>query len=181
MKIYQYICILALVPLTGCSWIFPPTPKEPVLKPGESIVIRTPSGKMISTYVTPWKRQYSWEGLSKTISLDPRLERWNGAIGLYSAGFGGSAFCKLPDGVSRICADEAEMHFNSMNEFIKWRDEYRKSLVYNNSGYAAKWSKSLSREQLNVDVYRILINGKTPTSLPGANDPDVRIIRASMQ
>ena len=151
----------------------PNWPKETVLQPGQSLSVTNKSGTMLIKFVSSLKRRYSWNGVNRTINLIPRKERWYGALGIYSPEPLLFSFWK-GDGVSRILAQEAELDFKSETDFLKWRNEewnrQRINVIYNDSGIAAGWCKSPSRSQLNVDVWKILINGKVPRHLSGANN-----------
>ncbi|MDD5200724.1 MAG: hypothetical protein PHC88_13085 [Terrimicrobiaceae bacterium] len=168
LAIFVAICSLA-----GCCF-FVSSPKETVLNPGESISVTNGNGTIVCSYVAPLKRRYDWDNTSRLISLEARDIRWYGALGIYSAGVWFSAFPKVGK-VTRIVAQESALHFDSVNEFLKWQKGSWIDLVYNNEGYAGGWCISPGREQLNVDIWRIFINGKAPKGLPGANNSAVRV------
>lgn len=155
-------------------------PKETVLTPGESLSVTNKSGTMVITYISVFKRRYSWADFSQTVTLDKRTYRWYGALGIYSAG-GWPTFLWKKDGVSRVVAQEAQLNFNSVEDFLKWYNQEwnRDVIVYNDSGIAAGWGISKGREQLTVDVWKILIAGKVPKYLPGAKNSAIKLIKSN--
>jgi hypothetical protein len=64
-----------------------------------------------------------------------------------------------------------------MEEFLHWKERSWVELVFNEEGYGGGWATTSSREQLNVNVWRILIGGKPPTGLVGANNKAIQIHR----
>jgi len=157
-------------------------PKETVLAPGQSLSVTNRSGTMVIAFVSSLKRRYSWNGVERTVNFIPRKERWYGALGIYSPEPLLFSFWKA-DGVSRILAQEAELNFKSEGDFLKWHNgewnRDRINVIYNDSGIAAGWGKSPSREQLNVDVWQILLNGKIPKHLSGANNSAIKLTTES--
>lgn len=156
-------------------------PQEAVLSPGTEVIFTNRCGTMRIAYVSPLKRRYSWSGGSKVVGLVARKERWDNALGLYSAGGLFSSFGPRA-GVSRIVAGEAVRDFASVEEFLKWHggrwNKEVENIVYNNSGLAAGWCVSPSRGQLNVDLWQILIAGRKPHHLPRAqNSAVIRMAR----
>lgn len=158
-------------------------PAETVLSHGQSIMLSTSEGVITCDYISLLRRKYTWNGYSRAISLTPRDIRWYGALGIYSDGFilSSSSFPFQKAGqVSRIVAQESELNFNSLEDFVKWRDNSWLDLAFNSDGYGGGWKISPSREQLNVDIWRIYIGGKPPKNLPGANDKSV-ILRTTIK
>ena len=174
-------CIL-FVGATVCSVYSSQTewPKETVLTPGSKISLINNNGTMTITYLSPVKRRYSWNGGTKVLTMLSRKEKWYGSLGIYSQE--AWPFCFLGGNRdSRILAEEATLNFISVQEFLAWHNgewnRDRINIVYNNSGLAGGWCISPSRNQINVDIWQILINGKIPKHLPGANDSAIKLIR----
>ncbi|MEO6848461.1 MAG: hypothetical protein ABI254_14500 [Chthoniobacterales bacterium] len=175
MKTLSTVSIVIALSLVGCApelWNHD-APKEIVLKPGESVSATNKHGTMTVTNISTLRRKYAWDHTVKTISLIPRDKRWYGSLGMYSPGdqyFG--------IGGIRIVAEEGEQHFKSVDDFLKWRSEgWQISMVYNNSGLGMVWSTTPSRNQVNVDVWQILIAGKIPKHLPGAQNSAIKLVR----
>jgi len=173
MKVTLFCIVIVL--LTGCCYSTR-APQGAVLNPGESIVIASAAGTITCSYVAPLQRKYLWSNVSRIISLNARDIKWYGALGIYSSGTSSSSFLKAGD-VTRIVAQESMLNFDSLSDFLKWEKESWVELVYNDEGYAGGWSISPNREQLNVDIWRIFINGKAPRHLPGAKNSEIRVSR----
>jgi len=177
----RYTAILSSLPpfiasvlLSGCAFLL--VPRETVLGPGESISITTSQGTIVCDYVDSFRRRYSWNGHSRVIWLSPRDVRWHGALGLYSDGFILSTFPKAGQ-VSRIVAQESQLSFRSMEEFLQWKKRSWIELVFNDDGYGGGWNIALSREQLNVNVWRVLIGGQPPKDLVGTSNGAVEMYK----
>lgn len=152
---------------------------ELVMTQGMKIVATNKSGTIEVEAGRDSRRKYTWEGATREVLLVVRKARWYGSLGLYSPGSGISGTFPPHNGISRAVVEEGQQHFNSMEEALKWlnRPWYKDVLnwVYNNRGLVVGWSKAPSRNQLNVEVWQIYINGKRPTRLPGANDAAIQV------
>jgi hypothetical protein len=70
---------------------------------------------------------------------------------------------------------EGQIHFDDLrfaHEWIRRRPSSYKT-VWTNDGLLVSWDMVPGREQLNVDVWLMCINGKRPTKLDGATDSAV--------
>ncbi len=118
------------------------------------------------------KRSYTWEGETRSVEMWPRRERWYGSLGLYFPGPGNH--WKPHNGIARGVVEEGQQHFKTVDEALKWIAEQKWwPLVYRSDGLLVGWGKNLSRQQLNVDVWQIVIDGKKPTKLPGSHDDKI--------
>jgi hypothetical protein len=108
--------------------------------------------------------------------MDPRGERWYGSLGLYYPGPGDH--WKEHNGITRGVVEEGQQHFKSIKEAMAWIEKRKyMPFVYRNDGLMVGWSKTPERRQLTVEVWQILINGKKPMALPGAQDSAIEIGR----
>ncbi|MBA3480990.1 MAG: hypothetical protein H0T51_04150 [Pirellulales bacterium] len=115
------------------------------------------------------RRDYSWDGATRSVEMWPREKRWYGSLGLYYPGPGNH--WRNHKGISRGVVQEGQQHFVTIAKATTWLKEQKwQPLVWNNSGLVVGWSKTPERQQLNVDVWQLYIDGKKPTKLPGAND-----------
>ena len=147
---------------------------EAVMSPGEKIVATNANGTMAIRALTERKRQYEWNGQSKAIELIPRKERWNGVLGLYNPA--SEIFPMTLLNRTRIVAQEAELHFMTQEEALAWLKLQRPmQWVYTAEGLVVGWFETPSRNQVNVDVLQIYINGEKPTQLPGSANNAVRV------
>lgn len=124
------------------------------------------------------KRSYTWEGATRSVIMNHRLgKRWYGSKGLYYPGPGNH--WEDHNGIRRGVLEEGQQHFKSVQEFMAWlKERSYMPFVYTNGGLLVGWRKSLERNQLSVEVWQIMIQGKKPKSLPGATDDKVKIIRS---
>jgi hypothetical protein len=97
--------------------------------------------------------------------------RWDGSLGLIYPGMGSHWF-PTRDGISRGVLEEGQQHFQNIEEAMNWLNKQKDifPLVYSDDGLVVSYAKFLPREQLNVDVWQILINGKKPEHLIGNNN-----------
>ena len=60
---------------------------------------------------------------------------------------------------------------------MKWIEGMRdkQPCIYRDDGLLVGWSKNLGRNQLNVQVWQVLIDGKKPKQLPGANNDKIGV------
>ncbi|HEX3550099.1 MAG TPA: hypothetical protein VHT53_06970 [Candidatus Elarobacter sp.] len=58
---------------------------ELVLRPGDTLVARTPRGTLRVEALSEAQRRYTWPGGTRTLTLDGRTEPWYGAQGAYLA------------------------------------------------------------------------------------------------
>ena len=147
---------------------------EFALLPGQTVTATTPAGT-IQVRADDWlKRSYTWEGATRSVIMWPRAERWYGSLGIYYPGPG--RHWAEHNGITRGVVEEGQQHFDSVEAAVDWiRKRQWMPHAYRNDGLVVGWTKIPAREQLNVDVWQIMINGKKPTSLPGASDAAVQV------
>jgi hypothetical protein len=78
----------------------------------------------------------------------------------------------LMETASLAFIEEGQQHFATVEAALSWIQKQSQStpMVYRSDGLAVGWSKNLSRDQLNVEVWQITIGGGVPTHLPGCTD-----------
>jgi hypothetical protein len=147
---------------------------ELVLAPHAVVTATTEFGTMKIEAVDVLTRKYTWEGASRSARLWPRQERWYGSLGAYFPGPGDH--WKIHNGITRGCLEEGQQKFSSEAEALTWlRTGYNQLGVYRDDGLVVVWSKNLDRRQLNVNVWQVLINGKTPQHLPGSHNDKIKL------
>ena len=147
---------------------------EFAMRPGETITATTPNGT-IQIRAKDWLgRAYTWDGATRSVVMWPRDERWYGSLGVYYPGPG--RHWKEHRGITRGVVQEGQHHFDSVEAAMEWIGKQTwMPAVYRNDGLMVAWGKVLDREQLNVDVWQIMVNGAKPTTLPGATDSAIRV------
>ncbi len=172
----KFVVVGALfVVATGCFTNGPaadrPIPKanEVVMAPGSRITATTPVGKIVVTAGRGLRRDFLWDGVTRSVEMWPRNKRWNGSLGLYFPGPGNH--WAEHKGISRGVVEEGQQHFKTTAEATAWLNERKwQPHVWTSNGLVVGWSKTPERQQLNVDVWQIYVDGKKPGKFPGAND-----------
>ena len=167
----------------GCSRS--PAPHETVLVPGMTILASNKAGSVRISYVDALTRKYQWEGGSRTIRLIPREERFNyeGQIGDGILGLYDPADTWLFSFRPRLVVQEAERHFASEQEVRKFLIVSRDVMdwVYTDDGLVVGFSRTTERgNQMNVDVWQLMINDAKPEKLDGARPESIKIARDQM-
>ncbi|MFK5892749.1 MAG: hypothetical protein QM504_05980 [Pseudomonadota bacterium] len=125
-------------------------------------------------YISPLERRYKWGGFDEKRILIPRKERWLGLLGAYEPATAYIWEIFNP----RIVANDSQIHFNNMDEVKKWL--YQSSAimdwVYTDDGLVVGFAKTSSRNQVNIDVYQLYINGKKPSKLEGSRPGNIKVI-----
>jgi hypothetical protein len=161
-----------------------PPENEIVMTPGMKLTASTPIGDITITAGTGLRRCYTWEGATRCVHMWPRKERWYGSLGIYFPGPGDH--WKEHNGITRGCVGEEQKHFQTHHEAVEWIEQQKKlnaefadpvesphAWIHRNDGLVVDWGKVPARNQLDVIVMQILIDGKKPTKLPGAEDDKI--------
>lgn len=149
-----------------------PAKNEIVMSPEMKITATTAIGPITITAGKGLQRSYTWEGATRSVEMWPREERWYGSLGLY---FPGSGYhWKEHKGITRGVVQEGQQHFATSEEALQWiADRKYMPFVYRNDGLMVGWDKKPSRQQLSVEVWQLMIDGKKPTKLPGSQDDKI--------
>jgi hypothetical protein len=79
----------------------------------------------------------------------------------------------MHDGIARCCTLEEVLNFKSTAKAIAWINQEKKDglpFVFRNDGLAILWSQHIESDTLWIMVHQLMINGRKPTYLPGAED-----------
>ena len=160
--------------LAGCD---EPAPvREAVLHPGESITAANKFGTVRVSYVSSTKRRFEWDKQAEVVTMIPREERFMGKLGLYEPA---GRFVSLPGDV-RLVVQEATRDFEDYGQL--YAALYESGAVmdwaYTRDGLVVGFSRTPERgNQIDVDVYQFLVQGRKPRDLKGARDEAVRLAR----
>jgi|688.fasta_scaffold644784_2 hypothetical protein len=168
--------VLVLVMAAGCSSERRLKPRtEVVMSRGMQIKCAHPNGSLVVTAGDGTVRAYEGDGWRTSLRLIARDQRWNGSLGLYDP-----ARSPRPDG--RVLAEEGRLHFQSIDEALRWLavGSVHDKPVYRNDGLVVCYSvadpKVPGREPTRcVEVWQIYVEGKRPTTIPGADDNAVKL------
>lgn len=179
-RFFSYIFCLLGFCISGCatsaeySWKRLPE-TETVMVPGMTISVTDKYGHGTLQIKAPedMVREFSWNGATWKVQMAARTKWWYGEHGIYNP----DEDVNESHGVSRLLAGEGQYHFSSMDEALKWlQGSYRQKVsVWRNDGLVAAFYVTPSRKQFNVELWQIYIDGKKPTSLPGATDDAIRV------
>lgn len=134
-----------------------------------------------------FERTFLWgNGCRVKSSLGERRTRWYGSCGIYSGALAVWPYY-LPkyywskwtgcNGTIRVVTDDKQLNFPTVKAFLEYfpKDNWTDT-VYRNDGHAVQVAEpNEGRMQINIDVIQVLIQGKKPTSLPGADDGSITI------
>jgi hypothetical protein len=133
---------------------------ELVMSEGETIKATTQMGEITIVAGKGLKRTYRWYGSLGAYYPAPSYLHWFAC-----------------NGISRCVVDEGIQHFNNEKALYKWILDIKwLEFVYTSDGLLVCWQKSPQREQLNVEVWQLLVNDKKPSKLKGANDSKIQRI-----
>ncbi len=177
--IYKIGLTLSLLTiLVGCGAIAKPSNpysfSELVMSPGMRITATTKNGTVSIYADDELERTYTWDGSSRRVRLWPRNTRWYGSLGAYFPGVG--SHWRSHNGIVRGVLEEGQMHFDSKSEALSWLNNawHKKAgSVYNDNGLFVLFFKSPDRKQINIDVFQILVNGKSPVTLSGSSNASI--------
>jgi len=166
------LLVLATVIIGSCS----PAPKTvvrgAVLSPGEAVIATNRFGTVRVSYVSGLKRRFEWDGHSRVVKMIPRSEPFLGELGLYEP-----ADTWLFSLRTRLSVGEAVHNFGSYEEAYAFLRQSSAVLdwVYTSDGLVVGFGRFDNRNQINIDLRQILINGQKPKALRGARDKMVQL------
>ena len=158
---------------------------EIVLMPGMTIEGCNGIGTIRILADSAYERTFEWNSFQRSVEMWPRAKRWYGSLGLYYPGPG--RHWQDADGIRRAVVNEGRHYFDGEEDAIAWLKEQNSSyngynnttnvqyVVYTNDGLAVCWGKTLEREQLNVDIWLVIVRGQRPHNLPGSNDAAISV------
>jgi hypothetical protein len=100
---------------------------------------------------------------------------WAGSLGIYDAAGSSRPF-------GRVLTEEGRLHFATVDEALRYLyvGSFYDKPVFTNSGLVFCYAVSEPKESWQgvvrtVKVWQIYINGKRPTTLPGADDSAIAV------
>jgi hypothetical protein len=156
--------------------------KETVLKAGMTLCAKNGDEQICIFAEDDSKRIVYWDGLSNSITLVPRKERWHGKLGLISP--------KPPknhwineNGVTRALIQEAQIEVKNVENISRGLNfpgrDNGYNVVYNDDGLLIIWNKSVLPDHnvLDLMLFQIISNGEKPKSLPGSQNDKIVVKR----
>jgi hypothetical protein len=139
-----------------------------VLSQGQGVYANNRAGAVAIFYISPIKRKYVWDGQSRIVTMIPREEAFLGMTGLYNP-----AESMLNNKfATRLVVMESKMYFSNYHDvyaFLKQSSEIM-NWVYTNDGLVVGFSRDAKRNQIDISLWQIEINGRKPTVLLGSQD-----------
>ncbi len=133
------------------------------------------NGTVSIEYIAPLVRRYKWDEYDELRTLIPRKERWLGLLGAYDPAEQSIWNIFSP----RIVTEDSQLNFNNNTELEKWllQSKEVKDWVYTNDGLVVGFFKSPDRNQVNIEVYQLYVNGIKPTMLEGSRPENIKITK----
>jgi hypothetical protein len=155
--------------------------KETVLKAGMTLCATSDDEKICIFAEDDFKRLIYWDGLSNSITLVPRKERWHGKLGLVSPEPPKDLWT-TKNGVTRALIQEAQINVKSVENISRGlnfpgRDDGY-NVVYNDDGLLIIWKKSVLPDHnvLDLMLFQIISNGEKPKTLPGSQNDKIVVV-----
>lgn len=168
-----FACVIVCV-FAACGG--PPGKAEIVLCPGSSVTVIGESGSLTVRATSLTTRVYQVEDFDFAVDLIPRWQRWNGNLGLYRPSGSGDTHTVLEEG-QQFFSNEDDLY-----EWVEWAKRWGGELHYTADGLLIRWAarhrgpaEPGPRRSLSVDVVQLMIQGKKPQSLGGADDASFTI------
>jgi hypothetical protein len=141
----------------------------------------TTLGEIRIVAVDDTRRRFSWDQCKCTAEIDmwKRPERWHATrgFGLYFPGPGRNF--PMCGSVCRIVAQEGRQYFSSLEDAEVWLSNqamiYSGSVACNSRGLVVVWNKVVEREQLNVNIWQIIIDGHMPSSITSGDESSIDV------
>ena len=127
-----------------------------------------PNGSGTLRYVSAFEREAAIDGEAYEFKLIQRHEEFRHQSGLYNPGESWGALSTSDRRFSRIVAEESVIRFRSQEEarvffneggaYLKW--------VTNGKGLVVGFMTTPGRDQANISLYRVFVNGEPLRALP---------------
>jgi hypothetical protein len=166
-----------------------PLSNQMPIRPGDLLVAETSIGRIEIEARSATERTYRWgEGCERSQTLEygtrttPVDSLVNGGLGDHWDDCGGVTRAVLQEGVKTFdTAAAAASWVASMTS--AWNTELARPAgttfyAYSGDGVLVGWGVVTGRHQLDVEVWRVLVNGKAPNALPGTGEGRAEIRQA---
>lgn len=165
------VFFFGIVTLAACN--NPPIVTDNVLEPKQSVEATNRFGTIRIEYVSPTERKYKWDDSAQTVEMIPRKERFLGALGIYNPASRASE-----GGPVRIVTQESKLRFQKIDDVYRFLYQSSEIMdwVYTRDGLVVGFGKAPDRNQINVDLWQVLVDGRKPSDLRGARDASIHLV-----
>ena len=180
-RLLQVLATLAVALSVGCGCQdMAAAPPELVLRPGSAIQVKVPEGDSLRIVAGPkYNRRYEWGSCALNANPCPRRTRWLGSLGIYDPAPGYMYLFSSCNGISRPVVEEGQIHFSHKDIADAWVSHQARvsayRTVWRNDGLLVSWGQVAGRQQLDVAVWQVCVNGKKPDMMPGASDQSILV------
>jgi hypothetical protein len=136
------------------------SPEDAVLRDGESVTIKNGTGELLVQANKDFKRSFTWNGKTRSVTMLERSEEWLGSKSLYFPGPG--EHWAENNGVTRGVIEEGKRDFKDASEFKKWmRNKYQRYLDfrYLGNGRIGGWAIIKDRKQMECVIWEVRLAG----------------------
>jgi hypothetical protein len=156
-----------------------PDMAEIVLCTGSKVAVRGAGSTLTAGATSLTTRSYVVDDFDLVIELIPRFQRWNGNLGLYRPAGKGDTHTILEEG-QQFFSNEEDLY-----QWIAWARRWGGELRYTSDGLLMRWQvrhrgaeEIGPKRSLNVDVVQLMLRGRKPHALQGADDAAFTITNA---
>jgi hypothetical protein len=153
--------MLAACALVACGGR--PDMAEIVLCTGSKVAVRGTGSSLTVGATSLTTRSYVVDDFDLVIELIPRIQRWNGNLGLYRPSGKGDTHAVLEEG-QQFFANEEDLY-----QWIDWARRWGGELRYTSDGLLMHWSmrhrganEAGPKRSLNVDIVQLMLKGQKP-------------------
>jgi len=156
-----------------------PDMAEIVLCTGSKVAVRGAGSTLTVGATSLTTRSYVVDDFDLVIELIPRFQRWNGNLGLYRPAGKGDTHTIIEEG-QQFFSNEEDLY-----QWIAWARRWGGELRYTSDGLLMRWQvrhrgaeEAGPKRSLNVDVVQLMLRGRKPDGLQGADDAAFAITNA---
>lgn len=172
------VIVFLVLMFSGCqAFVQRGYPLEVVLDPGMKIEATNKNGTFFVKYVDSRTRHFGWNGNEKTVRMIARTERFPSASSIRSKGDLGIYHPATGRRYPRLVVREAIVHVDSMENLYRflYQGSALEDWVYTRDGLMLGFSETPERNQINISLFQLLINGEKPSELKGARPQNITI------
>ncbi len=159
-----------------------PPGRKTVIPPNTRLEATTGLGKISISSGNGFLRTIAWDGVTRAVEIAP-----------FDNGIAEGEWFRFPltqtrcpgydwerhKGVSRCQYLEARINCHNVKEalaFIRDKQDPVMPFVFTHEGIVVGWTTQANREELTIEVYQLIVNGRIP-NLPGATDDKINQVQ----